>query len=113
MSEIAHTPTPPYYAVIFTSLRQTGDHGYAEMAERMVALAAKQPGFLGWNPCATDLELPYPIGKVCKPLHNGKPTPNIRKHSGWAMKSGIAISACASPESSGNMAGNARIKREL
>lgn len=47
MSEIAHTPTPPYYAVIFTSLRQTGDHGYAEMAERMVALAAKQPGFLG------------------------------------------------------------------
>ncbi len=33
--------------MIFTSLRQTGGHGYAEMAERMVALAAKQPGFLG------------------------------------------------------------------
>ncbi len=47
MSEIAHTPTPPYYAVIFTSLRQTGDHGYAEMAERMVTLATEQPGFLG------------------------------------------------------------------
>ncbi|WP_127022222.1 antibiotic biosynthesis monooxygenase family protein [Rheinheimera mangrovi] len=47
MSEIANTPKPPYYAVIFSSLRTDGDHGYAEMADRMVALAATQPGFLG------------------------------------------------------------------
>jgi heme-degrading monooxygenase HmoA len=47
MGEIASTPTPPYYAVIFTSLRTEGDHGYAEMAARMVELAAAQPGFLG------------------------------------------------------------------
>ncbi|MDN3919419.1 antibiotic biosynthesis monooxygenase family protein [Roseateles violae] len=38
---------PPYYAVIFTSLRTTVDAGYGEMAERMVALAAEQPGYLG------------------------------------------------------------------
>lgn len=44
---IAKTPKPPYYAVIFTSLRTEGDQGYAEMAERMVALAQKQPGYLG------------------------------------------------------------------
>jgi heme-degrading monooxygenase HmoA len=44
---IAKTPTPPYYAVIFTSLRTADDHGYGEMAERMVELAADQPGFLG------------------------------------------------------------------
>jgi len=44
---IAHTPTPPYYAVIFTSLRTEGDRGYGHMAERMVELAAQQPGFLG------------------------------------------------------------------
>ncbi len=31
---IAQTPTPPYYAVIFTSVRTDGDNGYAEMAER-------------------------------------------------------------------------------
>jgi heme-degrading monooxygenase HmoA len=37
----------PYYAVIFTSLRTDGDQGYAEAAERMVALAREQPGFLG------------------------------------------------------------------
>jgi len=34
-------------AVIFTSLRTDGDNGYREMAKRMVALASKQPGFLG------------------------------------------------------------------
>jgi heme-degrading monooxygenase HmoA len=39
MGEIASTPEPPYYAVIFTSLRTEGDHGYAEMAARMVELA--------------------------------------------------------------------------
>ena len=47
MSLIAQTPPPPYYAVIFTSTRTEGDHGYGAMAERMVALAAEQPGFLG------------------------------------------------------------------
>ena len=44
---IAQTPTPPYYAVIFTSVRTDGDHGYAEMADRMVELAKLQDGFLG------------------------------------------------------------------
>lgn len=47
MPLIAPTPPPPYYAVIFTSTRTEGDNGYGAMAERMVALAAKQPGFLG------------------------------------------------------------------
>lgn len=44
---IAQTPEPPYYAVIFTSVRTEGDHGYAEMADRMVELAQQQDGFLG------------------------------------------------------------------
>ena len=47
MSSPARTPEPPYYAVIFTSLRTPGDNGYGDMADRMVALAAEQPGFLG------------------------------------------------------------------
>ncbi|SHI41029.1 antibiotic biosynthesis monooxygenase family protein [Pseudozobellia thermophila] len=37
----------PYYAVIFTSKRTSGDQGYAEMAVRMADLAKEQPGFLG------------------------------------------------------------------
>lgn len=45
------TPAPPYYAVIFCSQRVMGDlsddKGYGLMADRMVALAAQQPGYLG------------------------------------------------------------------
>ncbi|HAQ19489.1 MAG TPA: hypothetical protein DCR40_09695 [Prolixibacteraceae bacterium] len=44
---IAKTPEPPYYAVIFTSVRTDGDHGYAEMADKMMELAKNQSGFLG------------------------------------------------------------------
>lgn len=44
---LARTPEPPYYAVIFTSKRTAGDHGYGAMADRMVALGATQDGFLG------------------------------------------------------------------
>jgi heme-degrading monooxygenase HmoA len=40
-------PEPPYYAVIFTSQRTAVDAGYGDTAERIVALAAGQPGFLG------------------------------------------------------------------
>ena len=47
MSIIAKTPNPPYYAVIFSSLRSDDTDGYEETAARMVELAAQQPGFLG------------------------------------------------------------------
>ncbi len=50
MSEIVETsktPKPPYYAVIFTSVRTGNDEGYAEMAELMEELAKLQKGFLG------------------------------------------------------------------
>lgn len=45
--DFAKLPRPPYYAVIFSSLRTDGDNGYGTMAERMVELAAGQLGFLG------------------------------------------------------------------
>lgn len=44
---IAETPSPPYVAVIFTSLRTLGDNGYAETAAAMEHLARQQVGFLG------------------------------------------------------------------
>lgn len=44
---IANTPAPPYYAVIFTSIRTDVDEGYETTAERMVELASRQPGYLG------------------------------------------------------------------
>ncbi|HSI57867.1 MAG TPA: antibiotic biosynthesis monooxygenase [Ideonella sp.] len=48
LSRFAPRPTPPYYAVIFTSQRSEADEaGYGAMAERMAELAAQQPGYLG------------------------------------------------------------------
>jgi heme-degrading monooxygenase HmoA len=47
MPVVAKTPEPPYYAVIFTSLRTEVDDGYSAMAGKMLELAALQPGFLG------------------------------------------------------------------
>jgi heme-degrading monooxygenase HmoA len=49
MSPIAATPEPPYYAVIFTSLKSPGDEGYAQMAERMIERVSQQEGFLGFE----------------------------------------------------------------
>jgi heme-degrading monooxygenase HmoA len=44
----AHTPEPPYWAVLFTNQRTGADpEGYARMAEAMARLAPSQPGFLG------------------------------------------------------------------
>lgn len=45
----AALPAPPYYAVVFSSLRTEAEDapGYDETAERMVELARLQPGFLG------------------------------------------------------------------
>ena len=47
MTQPATTPTPPYYAVIFTSVASDNSEEYAETAEKMVALAQQQPGYLG------------------------------------------------------------------
>jgi heme-degrading monooxygenase HmoA len=45
---LARTPEPPYYAVIFTSVRTPDEPDeYAEMAQRMIDLASHRPGFLG------------------------------------------------------------------
>lgn len=43
----AKLPEPPYYSVIFSSQRTPDDQGYAKTADRMLELAAQQPGFLG------------------------------------------------------------------
>ena len=53
---LARTPRPSYYAVIFTTVcaAQEGD-GYGEAAERMLALAAGQPGYLGIDSAREDI----------------------------------------------------------
>jgi heme-degrading monooxygenase HmoA len=44
---IAKTPNPPYYAVIFTTLRTEIDEGYEDTAKKMEELAKQQKGYLG------------------------------------------------------------------
>ncbi len=47
---IAETPTPPYVAVIFTSLRRNvDDEDYARTATAMVDAARCHPGYLGFE----------------------------------------------------------------
>jgi heme-degrading monooxygenase HmoA len=46
-ASIASTPEPPYVAVIFTSIRNPVENGYAETADAMFELARDQDGYLG------------------------------------------------------------------
>lgn len=55
MSDIADTPTPPYYAVIFSSITSDNLQGYEKMAEEMVLLASEQSGFLGIESARNDI----------------------------------------------------------
>lgn len=40
---LAKTPSPPYYAVIFSSTRTDGDNGYQEMSDKMTAVQTPAP----------------------------------------------------------------------
>jgi len=44
---IAKTPSAPYYAVIFSTLRTNIEGGYEEAAQEMEELAKQQEGYLG------------------------------------------------------------------
>jgi heme-degrading monooxygenase HmoA len=52
---IANTPAPPYYAVIFSSLRTDIEDDYHEISERMVELASRENGFLGYESVREEL----------------------------------------------------------
>lgn len=52
---IAKTPKPPYYAVVFTSIKTEGELEYAEMADKMIEMAEKQEGFLGVESARNEL----------------------------------------------------------
>lgn len=52
---IAKTHCPPYYAVIFTTLRTEVDEGYEETAHRMENLAKDQDGYLGIESARSEL----------------------------------------------------------
>jgi len=70
--EIAKTPTPPYYAVIFTSLKTAHDDGYAQMADRMEELASQQPGYLGYESARDGLGITVSYWESLESIRNWK-----------------------------------------
>jgi heme-degrading monooxygenase HmoA len=66
---IAKTP-PPYYAVIFSSIRTVGDKGYTEVADKMIELAKEQDGFLGVESARNDLGITVSYWKNLDSIQN-------------------------------------------
>ncbi len=69
---IANTSPPPYYAVIFSSLRTEVDEGYEKTSERMIELAALQPGFLGVESARSELGLTISYWESLEAIQNWK-----------------------------------------
>lgn len=69
---LADTPPPPYYAVIFSTLRTEGDNGYGEMAEKMADLAATMPGYLGAESTRNEIGITVSYWKDLESIKNWK-----------------------------------------
>jgi heme-degrading monooxygenase HmoA len=72
MDKAAKTPEPPYYAVIFTSLRTDIDNDYSAMAEKMVTSAIDQTGFLGMESVREGLGITISYWKTEEDIINWK-----------------------------------------
>ncbi len=69
---IATTPAPPYYAVIFTSIRTAVDDGYEEMAHLMVNIGSSMPGFLGIESARNDIGITVSYWDSLENIRNWK-----------------------------------------
>ena len=72
MSEIANTPKPPYFAVIFTNKTTGNMEGYEAMADRMVELAQQQPGYLGIESARNDIGITVSYWQDLESIKNWK-----------------------------------------
>jgi heme-degrading monooxygenase HmoA len=96
MSKIANTPKPPYYAVIFTSVRTEGDNGYAEAARRALEIARQQPGFLGYEAARVDIGISVSYWESLEAIQAWRAHPEHRKvqemEALWYGESRIRVS---------------------
>lgn len=69
---IASTPPAPYFAVIFTSLRNEGDDGYSDTSERMVELAKTMEGYLGIESAREDVGITVSYWSSLESIKNWK-----------------------------------------
>lgn len=72
MTTLSKTPSPPYYAVIFSSIRTTLNDGYDTTANRMLELASQQPGFLGADSAREDIGITVSYWKDLASIQNWK-----------------------------------------
>ncbi len=99
---IATTPEPPYYAVIFTTRRSAGDHGYAAMADKMAELASQQPGYLGAESAREDGGVGITVSYWKDEASASKPgsrSANTWAPSASAKSAGTRTTNSASPKS--------------
>ena len=82
---IANTPKPPYYAVIFTSLKTPEDEGYSDMADKMADMAKQQPGYLGHESVRDGLGITVSYWESLEAIKNWK---NVAEHL-EAQRTGI------------------------
>lgn len=69
---ISQTPPPPYYAVIFTSIKNEGENNYAEVADRMSELAQQQPGYLGHESARNEIGITVSYWENLEAIRNWK-----------------------------------------
>ncbi len=69
---IAKTPKPPYYAVIFTTLRTDFDDGYEDTSLKMEELAKQQDGYLGIESARNELGITVSYWKSVEAIINWK-----------------------------------------
>jgi heme-degrading monooxygenase HmoA len=95
-SLIAETPRPPYYAVIFTSIRTEGDNGYSAAARATLELARQQPGFLGYESVRNDVGISVSYWESLESIRAWKNHPLHqavqKKADAWYSDSRIRIS---------------------
>lgn len=69
---ISKTPKPPYYAVIFSSLKSENTGDYGKMAKKMEILAHKQKGFLGMETALNELGITVSYWDSLESIKNWK-----------------------------------------
>jgi heme-degrading monooxygenase HmoA len=82
MVSLAQTPQPPYFAVIFTSIRTDDDNG--ETAKLVLELASKQHGFLGFESARQELGISVSYWASQEAITNWKENITHRQAQGRA-----------------------------
>jgi heme-degrading monooxygenase HmoA len=62
----------PYYAVIFTSIKVEAENNYADIANRMVELAATQQGFIGVESARNEIGITVSYWESLESIKNWK-----------------------------------------